>query len=101
MSSEKRALAHAIRAARTIEGLTQGELAARIGVSQSAVSFWENGAETPKIEHLILLALELPAIVESFDGRERDLLERVLRLERTLFTGRCACAGCTCGKDAE
>ena len=99
MSSEMRALAQAIRAARTTEGLTQGELAARIGVSQSAVSFWENGAETPKIEHLILLALELPAIVGSFDGRERDLLERVLRLERTLFTGRCACAGCTCGKD--
>lgn len=94
-----RVLAQAIRAARTTEGLTQGELAARIGVSQSAVSFWENGAETPKIEHLILLALELPAIVDSFDGRERDLLERVLRLERTLFTGRCACPGCTCGKE--
>lgn len=99
MSSETRSLAQAIREARSAQGLTQGELAARIGVSQGAVSFWENGAETPKIEHVIALALELPEILGSFEGRERQLLARVLRLERGLFTGRCACAGCACGKE--
>ncbi len=89
----------AIRLARTERGLTQGELAARVGVSQSTISFWENGTETPTVEHLIVLALELPRVVESFDGRERELLQRVLRLERSLFDGRCACAGCSCGGD--
>lgn len=86
----------ALRAARRGRGLKRGELAARVGVAQSAVSFWERGVETPTNEHLILLALELPAILRWFEGRERALLECVLRLERALFPGCCACAGCTC-----
>jgi len=94
-------LREAIRCARVERGLTQGELAARLGVSQGTISFWENGTETPTVEHLIVLALELPEVVESFEGRERDLLRRVLRLERQLFAGRCACAGCACGKEGE
>src|SRR5947209_11929333 len=92
-------LPQAIRAARLAHGLTQEECAARIGVSQGTISFGENGTETPTIEHLIILALEWPEILESFAGHERALLERVLRLERALFPGRCACPGCTCGKD--
>jgi transcriptional regulator with XRE-family HTH domain len=81
--------------------LTQGELAARLSVSQSTISFWENGTEIPTVEHLIVLALELPEIIESFEGRERELLRRVLRLERDLFEGRCACAGCSCSSERE
>lgn len=91
---------HSIKAARLERGLTQGELATRLGVSQGTISFWENGTETPTVEHLIVLALELPEVIESIDGRERDLLQRVLRLEREIFDGRCACAGCQCGKDS-
>lgn len=85
-----------LRHARLEQRLTQGQLAARIGVAQSAISFWERGIEVPTVEHLILLALELPAILDGVAGRERELLQRVLRLERDLFAGRCACAGCTC-----
>ncbi|MDP9311835.1 MAG: helix-turn-helix domain-containing protein [Chloroflexota bacterium] len=96
MSGQSHALAQAIRAARRERGLTQNELAARIGVSQGTISFWENGTETPTVTHMIQVALELPEIVTHFEGRERELLERVLRLERQLFAGRCACAGCTC-----
>ena len=77
--------------------MTQEELAARVGVSQGTVSFWERGLETPTVEHLILLALELPAILEDFGEREREMLRRLVRLERELFAGRCACAGCSCG----
>jgi transcriptional regulator with XRE-family HTH domain len=100
MTTGTQNIQHAIRAARTERGLTQGELAARVGVSQGTISFWENGTETPTVEHLIVLALELPEIIESFDGRERDLLRRVLRLEREIFKGRCACVGCQCGKES-
>ncbi len=96
MMTRVQTLPQAIRAARAERGLTQEELAARIGVSQGTISFWESGTETPTIEHVILLALELPEIIESFDGRERELLQRVLRLERELFAGRCACKGCAC-----
>ncbi len=96
MSDQSRILAQAMRAARLERGLTQRELAARIGVSQGTISFWEHGTETPTIAHMIQVALELPEIVTHFEGRERELLERVVRLERELFAGRCACAGCTC-----
>ncbi len=96
MTTPERPLSRTIRAARLERRLTQKELAARLGVSQGTVSFWESGLETPTVEHLILLALELPAIVENFHGRERELLQRVVRLERKLFAGRCACAGCSC-----
>lgn len=92
-------LPQAIRAARLAHGLTQEECATRIGVSQGTMSFWENGTETPTVEHLIILALELPEIIENFAGRERGLLQRVLRLERQLFAGHCACPRCRCGKD--
>ena len=91
----------AIRAARKERGLTQGELAARLGVNQSTISFWENGTESPTVEHVIVLALELPQVIESFEGRERDLLQRVIRLERGLFAGHCACVGCSCEKEGE
>ena len=93
----RNSIPQAIRTARAERGLTQGELAARLGVSQGTISFWENGTESPTVEHLIVLALELPEVVESFEGRERELLQRVLRLERDLFEGHCACAGCSCG----
>jgi transcriptional regulator with XRE-family HTH domain len=96
MAVPERPLALSIHSARMERQLTQGELAASIGVTQSTVSFWESGVEAPTVEHLILLALELPEIIETFDGRERELLRRVLRLERELFAGRCACVGCSC-----
>jgi transcriptional regulator with XRE-family HTH domain len=97
--TQESSLPQAIRAARLAHGLTQEECAARIGVSQGTISFWENGTETPTVEHLLILALELPEIIESFAKRERALLQRVLRLERQLFAGHCACPGCSCGKN--
>lgn len=96
MSVRDSRLATAIRVARRSRGMTQRELAVRVGVSQTTISFWENATETPRLEHLIRLALELPDVIEGFEGRERALLQRLLRLERELFAGKCACEGCTC-----
>ena len=96
MTASAGVLSQAIRAARTERALTQGELAARIGVTQGTISFWESGTETPRVEHLIALALELPEIINGFSGRERDLLQRAVQIERDLFDGKCACKGCTC-----
>ena len=96
MPSPESSLAQAIRTARTQRALTQEELAARIGVSQGTISFWESGVETPRVERLIALTLELPEIVDSFSGRERELLQRAVRIERELFAGRCACKACAC-----
>jgi transcriptional regulator with XRE-family HTH domain len=89
-------LARALRAARWRRRMSQGDLARRLGVSQSTVSFWERGIETPSVEKLISLAAELPEVLASVDERERELLRRLLRVERHLFDGRCACEGCSC-----
>jgi transcriptional regulator with XRE-family HTH domain len=96
MTAPEAALPHAIRTARTERALTQAELAARIGVSQGTISFWESGVEMPRVEHLVALTVELPEIIDSFSGRERELLQRMVRIERELFAGRCACKGCAC-----
>ena len=86
----------ALRSARQKHGLTQEELGTRLQVSQGTISFWENGSETPTVEHVILLALELPELIESFEGYEQALIRKVIQLERELYPGRCACAGCSC-----
>jgi ribosome-binding protein aMBF1 (putative translation factor) len=49
-------LAELVYTTRTQAGLTQVELAAAMGTSQSAVAAWENGARTPGIEALERLA---------------------------------------------
>ena len=86
----------ALRSVRQKHGLTQEELGTRLQVSQGTISFWENGSETPTVEHVILLALELPELIESFEGYEQALIRKVIQLERELYPGRCACAGCSC-----
>jgi len=49
-------LAALVYAARTETRLTQTQLAAAMGTSQSAVAAWENGARTPGIDALERLA---------------------------------------------
>lgn len=41
-----------IREARRAAGLSQAELAARLGTKQSVVSRWERGVETPRVDTL-------------------------------------------------
>lgn len=49
-------LAELVCTTRTEAGLTQTQLAAAMGTSQSAIAAWENGARTPGIEALERLA---------------------------------------------
>jgi transcriptional regulator with XRE-family HTH domain len=64
-------LGEAIRAARQAAGLTQVELAARLGVAQSRLSEWERGAVVPGTPHLVRLteALGLTLIVDGAGAR--------------------------------
>src|SRR5262249_62209641 len=43
---------HLIREARRLGGLTQAELARRLGTTQSAVSNWERGVDIPRVDTL-------------------------------------------------
>lgn len=88
-----------IRRARLRAGLSQAELASRLGTKQPVVARWERGARSPSLETVARavaacgLALDV-AVVERDHGEEaslrewRDLspAERLRRNERMLET---------------
>src|SRR2546423_995207 len=73
-----------IRQARRRAGLTQAELAGRVGTTQSAVARWERGASRPTVERLQTLVeacgLELQLGLVSPARDERAALRRNLAL---------------------
>ncbi|SMF53056.1 helix-turn-helix domain-containing protein [Pseudogulbenkiania subflava] len=52
-------IGHRIRESRDGKRLSQGELARRVGVSQPAISDWENGKTEPSVDNMRTLAVEL------------------------------------------
>ena len=61
--------ARELAATRERMGLTQGELAARLGVSQGAVSRWEKGRHRPATEALMRLGMLSPGSSPLFGPR--------------------------------
>ncbi len=92
-------LANAIRAAREKRQWTQGELAARLNVTQGTISFWENGVEVPALDHQVRLVEAMPEILTALAAQELSLLDRVQTLERVVFSGKCGCEGCRCSSE--
>lgn len=60
-----RPLATAIRVVRQQAGLTQGELAERLGLRQSSISQWERGSTEPTGRRLVELMGHLPGLAEA------------------------------------
>jgi transcriptional regulator with XRE-family HTH domain len=89
-------LPKAIRKARQKRKWTQSELAKRLRVSQSTISFWERNIETPSLENLVELVKLLPEIFEQLARQEADILARLYQLERVVYGGKCSCQGCGC-----
>lgn len=56
---------NAIREAREAAGISQGELAKRIGVTPGAVSQWEQGTTNPSIHRLKAIAQTLGVTVDE------------------------------------
>jgi transcriptional regulator with XRE-family HTH domain len=98
-----------IQQARRRAGLTQAELAGKVGTTQSAVARWERGASHPTVERLQSLVeacgLELQVGLAQRSGEELAVLrrnlaltvdervQRVVRLRRFVEAGRSALAG--------
>lgn len=61
-----------ITAARMAAGLTQGQLAERIGCTQKDVSRWERGVYSPRIDVLVKMAGALGCSLEALIDKGRE-----------------------------
>lgn len=73
-----------IREARKRAGLTQAELAARAGTTQSAIARWESGAVSPSVESLDRIlstcGMRGEIVMTATDDRDQDLIAERLRM---------------------
>ena len=78
---------HLVREARRRAGLTQAQLAARVGTTQSAVARIESGRTSPTVEHLTGLlegcGFDLRVELAPLDDHDWSLAEGNLRLTPT------------------
>ena len=85
---------HLVREARKRAGLTQAELAKRVGTSQSAIARLERGGVTPtlaKLDQLVrACGLELEVRLVPADDHDWTLIQRNLRLTPTERLGKAA-----------
>lgn len=91
----------AVRHARQRATLSQGELAAQLGVSQGTISFWERDIELPTLDHLLKLLVEYPELLDAMRVYNHEMLLQLRRVERILFNGHCACENCACATSGE
>lgn len=90
-----------VRAVRRRAALSQGEFAARVGVSQGTISFWEHDVELPSLDHLLKLLTEFPELLDAVRTYNYPMLVQLRRVERIVFNGKCACENCTCATQGE
>jgi transcriptional regulator with XRE-family HTH domain len=74
-----------IREARRLAGLTQAELARRLGTAQSAVSNWERGRDTPRVDTLARI-LEACGFEADMTFRRHDDVDRAQLRENLSLT---------------
>lgn len=70
-----------IREARKRAGLTQAELAARAGTTQSGIARWESGRTSPSLDDvrrlIRLCGLDLEVAIVPYDGSDMAQAERL------------------------
>ena len=69
-------------------GLTQAELAARLGISKSAISMYERGNREPELELLQAMADFFHVSVSALLGRQEELVNGDAELTEYLETLR-------------
>ncbi|MBO5736316.1 MAG: helix-turn-helix transcriptional regulator [Clostridia bacterium] len=59
-----------LKTQRELAGVTQSELAKRTGLSQAAISRWEDDLRIPNIENCLILAEFYGITIDELIGRE-------------------------------
>jgi transcriptional regulator with XRE-family HTH domain len=74
-----------VREARTLAGLSQAELAERLGTKQTVVSRWERGVDEPRLSTLARLlqecGFEADLTFRRHDDEDRSQLRQLLAME--------------------
>jgi transcriptional regulator with XRE-family HTH domain len=97
-----------LQQARRRAGITQSELAARVGTTQSAIARWERGASHPSTERLESLVAacdlelqfalaprdpdEIASLQRNLEMTVDDRINRVITFHRFIASGRAAMA---------
>ncbi len=69
MKTIEETISESIKAARKNSGLSQGELANKIDVTHSCISFWENGVNVPNVRDVWKMADEFGMSIDELIGR--------------------------------
>ena len=68
-----------IKALRDSIGISQSELARRIGVTRSSVNAWEMGLSVPTSDYLLGLSEQETFCMDSFTNQQKRLLYEVIK----------------------
>ena len=84
--------AQRIKAKRESKGMTQRELAAKVGITAASISAYEKQVKSPTLENALLVAKALDTTVDEmcgkcaaitlldkFDGNEKEITEHVAK----------------------
>lgn len=76
-----------IRQARVLAGLTQEQLAEKIGVSRTAIVRWEGAETEPTLEHLLALTKSLKVSADYILGIEEhnQMLDRLMDISSKIY----------------
>lgn len=81
VSLDSRSLGRAIRRWREAAGLSQSQLASRLGTAQSAVSRWEHGHDEPRLSTLVTILSACGLRAELMVDRDVDRAQIRQQLE--------------------
>jgi transcriptional regulator with XRE-family HTH domain len=84
---ERPEIAEALRRARKHLGLTQTELAERLGSSQGAITRWERGKDSPPISALLVMSKLVAEEEKGFWIRAAGFVETKISIEEMIVSG--------------
>lgn len=84
----EKVFAERIEAARKCRGISQAELAARVGLRQSAINHFVRGRRIPSVDTLLKLADELNTSIGYLLGRDNDAPDISAELQELVAIAR-------------
>lgn len=65
-----------LKVLRQASGLSQNEVAEKLGITRQAISRWENGRSYPELDNLTILADLYQVTLDELTGKPRQMIEK-------------------------